>query len=239
MHRWCGLLGLLALVVLAQGASAQDICTGLEAFWTLDEDGVSTTSADQTGHGHLLTLGAGVAAPAWLTGVGNCGGTGDPCLGFDGTDDFASMTAIPLSTTFTYAAWIYLVSAGAHTYSVLIENVDTSIAFYVMGTGGNLGKLNAWYSVVEHFSTGTVPFNTWAHVAIVVSAGSLTFYINSVPAGTAVAVPAFSPTKIGWECLCRMEDIRLYAARALTQAEISAVATGGSCGGTPRRSSLY
>lgn len=126
--------------------------------------------------------------------------------------------SINLGPTFTMEAWVNysgqnrtILDKGDYDYLwELNPNTNLSkMGFYTKATG-------AW-----SYSTGTVPQNTWTHVAITLSEGTLTFYINGVASGTAAVT--FSqdaqPMNIGRQqptfCACNhfngsMDELRLW-----------------------------
>jgi Concanavalin A-like lectin/glucanases superfamily/Ig-like domain CHU_C associated len=127
-------------------------------------------------------------------------------------------TSLNLGATFTLEAWVNYSGANSTildkgNYNFLWSlNANTNgnkMGFYTRNTG-------AWV-----YSTGTVPENTWTHVAITLNAGILTFYINGIASGTATV--AFSqdtePMNIGRQqptfCVCNhfngsMDEVRLW-----------------------------
>jgi hypothetical protein len=126
--------------------------------------------------------------------------------------------SINLGATFTMEAWVNysgenvtIVDKGDYDFLWSL-NTNTNLnkmGFYTKNTG-------AW-----SYSTGTVPQNTWTHVAISLNAGTLTFYIDGVASGTAAVT--FSqdsqPMNIGRQqptfCACnhfngKMDELRLW-----------------------------
>jgi Concanavalin A-like lectin/glucanases superfamily/Ig-like domain CHU_C associated len=126
--------------------------------------------------------------------------------------------SINLGATFTMEAWVRysgasstIIDKGNYNFlwSLNANNNGNKMGFYTRNTA-------AWV-----YSTGTVPENTWTHVAITLNAGTLTFYINGVASGTATV--AFSqdtePMNIGRQqptaCVCNhfngsMDELRLW-----------------------------
>ena len=126
--------------------------------------------------------------------------------------------SINLSTTFTMEAWVKysgsnstIVDKGNYNFlwQLNANSNGNKMGFYTRNTG-------AWV-----YSTGIVPENTWTHVAITLSAGTLTYYINGVASGTAAVT--FSqdtqPMNIGRQqptaCVCNhfngsMDELRLW-----------------------------
>ena len=90
--------------------------------------------------------------------------------------------SINLRATLTMEAWVRysgsnstIIDKGNYNFlwSLNANSNGNKMGFYTRNTG-------AWV-----YSTGIVPENTWTHVAITLSAGTLTFYINGVASGTA------------------------------------------------------
>jgi hypothetical protein len=127
--------------------------------------------------------------------------------------------SINLGATFTMEAWvdysgqdITIIDKGNYDFLwSLNPNTNLSkMGFYTRGKG-------AWV-----YSTGTVPQNTWTHVAITLNAGRLTFYINGVASGTASVATASQdtqPMNIGRQqptfCACNhfngtMDELRIW-----------------------------
>jgi hypothetical protein len=127
-------------------------------------------------------------------------------------------TSINLGATFTMEAWVRysganstIIDKGNYNFlwSLNANSNGNKMGFYTRNTG-------AWV-----YSTGIVPENTWTHMAITLSAGTLTFYINGVASGTASVT--FSqdaqPMNIGRQqptfCACNhfngtMDELRLW-----------------------------
>jgi Concanavalin A-like lectin/glucanases superfamily len=225
---WCGLLGVLGLMHVAWG---QDFTTGLAAYWPADA-GSGTTLADSTGNGHTATFGASTAAPTWMTGA-SCK-IGAACVRFDGVNDIATFTGISLGTTYTLAMWVFPETGTAPDYGQLLGDL------YLMH---NTLQLNFWYTV-DHFSTTSLTTTVWNHVAMVSSAGTITYYINGTTAGGPTGAPPMTAIDMGNNgsaeaFLGRLDDMRIYT-RALTQADITAlVAFTGAAASSRKRISAY
>ena len=119
-------------------------------------------------------------------------------LNFDGVNDVVS---VPNSNdvnfagnnaNFTLEAWVKI-NAGASSINTIIGKKSPG-----GGTAGYSFYINSWSTsdrklVLETtngvaVSNNAVPSNTWTHVAVAVSNGTATFYINGVDAGGAGAV---------------------------------------------------
>ena len=110
---------------------------------------------------------------------------------FDGTGDYLTAPANAAyafgTGDFTVEAWVYPVTrnatygsqiAGPHAYTVSADWL------FIINTTGNLYFQIGSSSTGAQTSTSTVSLNTWSHVAVVRSSGTVTFYINGVAAGS-------------------------------------------------------
>lgn len=137
--------------------------------------------------------------------------------------------SINLGATFTIEAWVNY--SGEN--STIVDKGDYDFLFQLNANGfdhrmGVYQKSSSqWF-----YSTAPVPENTWAHVAITLSGGTLTFYINGVASGTATVgfLQDNGEMNIGRQqpsaCQCNhfngtMDELRIWNI-ARTQAEIQA-----------------
>ena len=194
-----------------------DILSGLVANWKLDE-GSGTTATDSSGNNNTGTLTDG---PTWTTGkIGSA-------LNFDGVNDLVAFPGQTLAT-FTYSAWIN--HGDTATYQNILRTTDVS-DFAIYLTNGD--KINFFYAGSNHTSNTVVPLNSWAHIAVVNNAGSVTFYLNGVADGTATGAPSFTYNGFGisnagsFPFLGKMDDVRIYN-RALSTSDIQAIYNLGS-----------
>lgn len=126
--------------------------------------------------------------------------------------------SINLGATFTMEAWVNYSGVNStildkgnysHLWSLNANGNANKMGFYSLNTG-------TWI-----YSTNSIPENTWTHVAITLSAGTLTFYIDGVASGSAAVT--FSqdnqPMNIGRQqptfCACnhfngKMDELRLW-----------------------------
>ena len=126
--------------------------------------------------------------------------------------------SINLGATFTMEAWVKY--SGVNSTIVDKGNYDF---LWQLSANGNANKMGFYTrnTAAWVYSTGSVPENTWTHVAITLNAGTLTFYINGVASGTAAVT--FSqdaqPMNIGRQqptaCVCNhfngsMDELRLW-----------------------------
>ena len=98
---------------------------------------------------------------------------------FDGTGDYLSVPSNSSSSfgtsNFTVECWVYMTANSS--YRMLLGNGSSYLCFVD-------GAPNAYYSGVSISSSGTVPLNTWTHVAFVRISGTMYFYINGVLSGS-------------------------------------------------------
>lgn len=127
--------------------------------------------------------------------------------------------SINLGTSFTMEAWVNY--SGINSTIVDKGNYDF---LWQLNANGNSNKMGFFElsTGTWKYSTGIVPENTWTHVAITLSGGTLTFYINGVASGTAAVASVNQdnqPMNIGRQqpsaCVCNhfngtMDELRLW-----------------------------
>ncbi|MBJ7427349.1 MAG: cadherin-like beta sandwich domain-containing protein, partial [Bacteroidia bacterium] len=149
-----------------------------------------------------------------------------------GSSQFVSVphsSSINLGSTFTIEAWVNY--SGTNRTIIDKGNYDFLWSLNANGNSNYMGfynlNTNAW-----RYSTTAVPQNTWTHVAITLSGGTLTFYINGVASGTASvsATQDGGVLNIGRQspasCLCnhfngQMDELRIWNI-VRTQSELAA-----------------
>jgi hypothetical protein len=193
---------------------------GLLAYWTFDE-GSGTTAADTSGNQRTAALLNGLM---WTTGkMGQA-------LSFDGANDYAQFSGIPLTGDFTMSAWIY--SANATGFMTVIGNKQNNAILTFddwspfppgnIRLGANGGSWAAWPSrpVTSEWHLLTVVYrkaNTQAELFLDgVSKGTRTFSANWSS--------SYMPQYIGRSYASdffkgKLDDVRIYG-RALTAQEI-------------------
>lgn len=87
------------------------------------------------------------------------------------------------TATFTIESWVYLTATPSSTGPILADgqpNTATTYWSFEINSSRNLQFF--WYISGNVFctSTGTVPLNTWTHVAVSVSSGAIKLFINGV-----------------------------------------------------------
>ena len=108
---------------------------------------------------------------------------------FNGSTDYLSIAANAAfnvgSGTYTVECWLYQVArnATAGGFFSLRNADDTSFPDLCINANGTIqGYMSG--GAQGSASSGTVALNTWTHVAIVRSSGTLTYYINGTASGT-------------------------------------------------------
>jgi hypothetical protein len=114
---------------------------------------------------------------------------------FNGTTDYLTIPANTAfafgSGDFTVEAWIYTTSRigsgnfGSQIAGCQIYGVSADWVFCLTTTGALYFQITS-SSSGAFLSSSTVPLNSWNHVAIVRSSGTVTAYINGVDAGNSI-----------------------------------------------------
>jgi hypothetical protein len=214
--RMVSLVVLVLRVLVLPAAAAPPPTSGLVAYWALNETVGATTAADSSGAGKTGTLSGANGLPVFGPGL-LAGG-----LAFDGVDDKVSFADITVGTSFSFTAWVRpaaIAPGGALERTILAQlGWTTGLAYYVEPR-----LVDFYFSGASHFSTQALTALSWQHIAVVSTAGAVTFYLNTVPNGTASGFPGATFNRIGGVGSDVFEgafdDIRLYD-RALTAAEI-------------------
>lgn len=196
------------------------ITRGLSAWWTFDGKDMQPGIRDRSGAGQVAYYPANVATTTTPGKIGQA-------ISYSGViaTGVTINPAITTGTSFTYAAWVYERSRIG--YGNLFAQANSA------GVWMSSGKLNYYYGV-DHLSAGTVPLNTWTHIAVVVDGGNVSYYINGVQdANTFTSAPGFNATGMGCdggnsgECFTGFhDDVRFYN-RALSAEEIRQLSGSG------------
>lgn len=241
------LLQLLVAILVSSGAASAQTCvtppSGLIAWWTLDETS-GIIAKDSVGTEPAAYF--GTPPPIQTTGL--VGGA----LKFNGSTDFLSAPNSNIwafgTNDFTIELWAnFSVAPGGsvgHPGAVFIGNDEGPFNrnkwFFAVGGGFLYFHINGPALGPQFFPL--VPFSpsvgVWYHLAVVRSGSTYTIFINGSPGGSATnanAIPApNAPLTIGQaESLGFMngilDEISVYN-RALSQAELQAIASAGSAG---------
>lgn len=128
------------------------------------------------------------------------------------------------SSVFTFSAWVNPSIVSIHT--IIGSGNASNPQLRIEGSGAlTLLKQNV---VQFPSSTGTVPVNSWSHVAITYSAaGDYVYYINGAPAGSGTNLQTFgfSAYRIGCKTTSEhfsgsIDDVRIYK-RVLSASELA------------------
>ncbi len=148
-------------------------------LWFLDLD---DDAADDSVNGMAFTNVGGVTF----------GGTGNGASFNGSSQDLVLVPTVNSTTTFTWAGWIKPSSVTG--YAALFAAANAFQVLYL-----HAGKLDYYNGSTEQQSGGAVTINVWSHVAVVVSGGNLTLYINGSADGTGTSIPTMIIKTIGWD----------------------------------------
>jgi len=200
----------------------------LVGYWSFD-DGSGTVAIDGSGNGNNGTL---VNGPTWVDG------TSGKCLDFDGTNDYVncgSDDSLRITGDRTLCAWIELSAAtypNAATNWHIAYNENYHYYGFAWRIDGSSGKQYFRNSQAggstSITSTTAIGNNTKHFVAVVIEAGTLTFYLDGVADGsgaiTAQVASLFdfhiSNASQGFDG--KIDEFRIYN-QALTSSEIKAL----------------
>jgi hypothetical protein len=194
---------------------------GPQAYWRLGEAS-GTEATDASGFGrHGLYVGSPTLGQA-----GALANDLDKAVLFDGANDEVQVgPPFEPSNTFTVEFWFKPQSGGDATQNIFGE-ADGSPA--VLWKSSSF-KLSVFYSAADHENTTPLPHDTaWYHVAIVVNAGSGTFYVNGVADGVFSSFPtAFAPGRIANNTATDafkgyLDEVAWYRGKALSAARVAA-----------------
>ncbi len=161
-----------------------------------------------------------------FTNVGTVtfGGAGNGASFNGSSQSLLFVPTVNTTTTFTWMAWVKPTAVTG--YNALFADNGAVHALYIHG-----GKLD-YFDGSDHDAGTAISNGVWTHVAISVSGGSLTYYINGVSDGTATAATVVLKT-IGWDDFPgeyyhgAMRAMALYGV-AISGADIAAVVAAGS-----------
>jgi hypothetical protein len=117
---------------------------------------------------------------------------------FDGTGDYLSVPAGPFvfsTSSFTVEAWVYTTAYNTSGVGgeVVIDNwagspsgsyVTNQWQFWISTAGVVKFEYATGASTTVGIGTGTVPLNTWTHIAAVRNSTTVTVYVNGVASGS-------------------------------------------------------
>ncbi|MFA6185457.1 MAG: DUF2341 domain-containing protein [Candidatus Shapirobacteria bacterium] len=209
-----------------------DECQGNVAY---DWSGVGNTGTIIIGasgtQNSLGTCAVGTSA-AWTNGTS---GKINSSLNFDGVDDVVDIAdnATLNGTSFTFSAWIY--SNNFNQEQVLFSNTNASIGWHIEVYQGKT-VMQVWPGGGYTTSIKTMSNNTWYHIVITYNNGSIIYYLNGAPNGTATqtfSVPTGLTKRIGlfyngtYPFVGKIDDVRIYN-YTLTSEQIKTLYNGGA-----------
>jgi hypothetical protein len=117
-------------------------------------------------------------APTAAYSAATVGGSGY----FDGSGDYLTCNQVIDTADFTIEGWVYPTASGIYQTLFAQGTSGTSgrMAFYINNDQTMALQITTSYV----YTTGTVKINSWNHVAVTRSSGSITIYINGVSSGT-------------------------------------------------------
>ncbi len=198
---------------------------GLVGAWSFDavDAGTITDASGLANHG---TVSGATASTA-----GRNGGA----LSFDGVNDWVTVADSPsldLTTGMTLEGWVHPTAAGGWRTVALKETPGFLAYGMYSNEDGNRpsGHINVGGDIDTRGGVGSVPVNTWSHLATTYDGTTLRFYVNGTLASSrAVSGPiatSTGPLRFGGNAVWtewfagRMDDVRVYD-RALTAGEIT------------------
>ncbi len=223
------------LILNTSGLVTKRSESGLVGYWHFDE-GVGTTTFDAAGmrNNGAITIGATGSqtnvAQAWTNGTPSVAGN---ALNFDGTDDYVFIndsSSLDLTSSFTFAMWIYPVS---YPTEGMILNKESTYELATSPSGTIKWAINNTTPKWTWVDTGlTVPLNQWTHIAVTYNGSSIITYKNggaqiSTTAGAGNIIPNANPVTIAARSggttsffAGKLDEVRIYN-RALSAAEVA------------------
>jgi hypothetical protein len=193
------------------------------ALWHFSEN-TGTTTADATTNLNNGTLNG----PTWTVGRFGSG------LNFDGSNDYvlvSDASSLDIAGELTLEAWIKP-TALTYYHDIVAKRDAGASCNYQMSISATGGVLAFYDGVTEYRSTLVPTVGQWNYVAVVQTAGTLTFYLNGQTqqmAGPASLTPNDQPVQIGGRSLGgipeafngTIDEVRITN-RALAPVEIAA-----------------
>ena len=159
----------------------------LAGYWKFDEGSGSTTS-DSSVNDNTGTLYGGLSSTGWRSGSSCVSGS---CLRFDGTDDYIGITNAPsldLQAPFTVEAWVYLTAIPSTYNSIIYAAGSRTSSPWVEIELSLTSSRQVWWCTntgsVQCFNSGSVPLNTWTHIAGTWDGTIMRSYVNGHQVGT-------------------------------------------------------
>ena len=208
------------------GVVTDSLALHVDAGNTNSYSGTGTTWTDLTSNSNDLTL---LNGPTYSSTDGGI-------FDFDGGTDYAttsgSTLSINASQDFSFDAWIKIDDTGLNSIFNIGDYYQSSgFTFYTSQTGARLSVYTNNTLAFGAPSSGYVPTNTWAHVALSRSGSTVTVYLDGASVGTFTHSAALSgqfDLALGkWNGTYynplngKISNARLYIGKALTSAEVT------------------
>jgi len=178
----------------SESANSNEVSVKPAAFFAdlLFDDGTGTTAADATGNGWTGTL---VNGATWTTGK-----SGGAVNLASSSSQYVTLPngVLCTLTSFTFAAWvnpttltnwarIFDIGTGTSNYTFLTAQANTGKPRFAINNGSGEQDIN---------SSAALPLNTWSHIAITISGGVGSMYLNGSLVGTNSSM-TLTPASLG------------------------------------------
>jgi hypothetical protein len=220
----------------------------LIGWWKFDE-GSGTTTSDESGNGIIGTLQNGAG---WSSScrTGNC--INSPSDATINLVPYTLISGLDGNKSKTIESWVYQTNRSYNGLIVATTNTDhppsgSGFSFYINTLGRPVLLLQQYHvdptqNKQSVTSTGTVPFNAWAHVAVTYDGQTKVakFYINgnltnsatfthqaamTHASGPYVRFLGEDPSDSEFRLIGRLDETKIYG-RVLTDQEIKALSEG-------------
>lgn len=203
------------------------------AFWRFNEAAGATSAADSSGNGKTLAKsGNGAGGTFGVTGaLAKDADTALECTGDSGWWQSSALAAT--TTTYTVEFWLKM-NGQVASYAALFTQDNFDGIYYQKSTS----KISVYFSGSNHLSSVTVANATWTHVAVVVSAGAGTIYLDGVARGTFTGASSWTPNRVAGDTGSEqlkgtIDELAYFPGAALSADTILAHYTAGASGFDP------
>ena len=155
----------------------------------LTDGAAVTTWTDSSSGGNTISQATTARKPLFKANQNN----GQPCVRFDGVDDWLGSAGFACGTTFTLFI-VFRDVASIDNYCQLWATNGGDGLYY---RGGAASKTIDWFSSTDKFMNTRLIVGQWFYVTFSVSAGAYTFYRNGVADGSGTGINSATITKIG------------------------------------------
>ena len=199
--------------------------SGLVAAYGFEE-GTGSNVADVSGNGNNGVI----TAATW-----NNSGRFGKALSFNGSSSLVTVNdsaSLDMTSAITLEAWVNPSSTATAWRDILYKATDT---WFLMGSTPQAGApdFGGTFASTNVYGTGTVPVNTWTHLAATYDGATMKFYVNGVLANSRAQTGAIAASSgalsIGGDSIPHdsgphfwaglIDEVRIYN-RALTAAEV-------------------